>query len=556
MEAKRVGRRLLTVTLAAAMGMSMVAYGAEEETNTEYDPLGRYDETVSFTLGSHLRDYSADLSDGGTPEKNAYKDYIKEKLNVEYEYVLESYDVNDYATQVSLAITSGELPDVMYITDQNVLSELVENDLIEDLTDVYKNYASDLQKEMYASFDQDMFTKVTFDGKIMALPRCCPEPENLVWIRQDWLDELGVKIDEDGDHMITRDELKMAAKTFMENDPGKTGNPVGITVTNLLAKEATTSLAVVNSSFGADYRYWFQADDGSVYNGSTVSEMKDALAWWADLYSEGILDPQFGIRDWDGGIEVLLNEQSGIYFGETSCPAWYCTALYEMNPNAAFTAFALDDGTGKTRTAHFDVTNRYVVVRKGYEHPEVVVKLENLFRSVINDPDLEENNALLYEYYQKGLLYDIDPLRIACNTADYVKNTYYTAKQYIEGTIKKEDISDPNLLNFIAIVDKYEKDPSSLSASEQGMYEYYMSGVAVIADLQDKGLLEYATPLQVANTETMNTKQADLDKLEESTYVKIITGETSIDEFDNFVEEWNARGGARIAEEIAETLQQ
>lgn len=561
MTSKLLWKRFLVVTLAATMGASAMVGASENESgdNTvsavEYDPLGKYDETVSFTLGSALLDYTTDLSDGGTPEDNAYKDYIKDVLNVEYEYELESYDSNDYATQLSLAITSGELPDVMYITDLNVLYELVENDMIEDLTDAYNNYASDLQRAMYESFDQDMFAKVTFDGKIMALPRCGTEPENMIWIRQDWLDKLGIQIDEDGDKLITREELEMVAREFVENDPGQTGNPVGITVTSILGKDATSSSAVVNSSFGAHYRYWFQAEDGSVYNGSTVPEMKDALTWWTKMYSEGLLDPQYGVRDWDGGVETLLNEQSGIYFGEVTAPLWYCTALYETNPEAAFTAFALDDGTGKTVTAHYDVTNRYIVVRKGYEHPEVVVKLENLFRSVINDPNLKETNPDLYDYYQTGLFYDIDPLRLAANGADYVTSTYDAAQQYLAGEITKEDVTEPNKVTLIEILDKYAKDPGSLSVSEQATYEYYMNGVSVLTSLQEQGLLEYVTPLQVPSTATMSSKQADLDKLEEETYVNIITGEASVDEFENFVEEWNVRGGAQIAEEIAELLQ-
>ena len=50
-------------------------------------------------------------------------------------------------------------------------------------------------------------------------------------------------------------------------------------------------------------------------------------------------------------------------------------------------------------------------------------------------------------------------------------------------------------------------------------------------------------------------RSAGITRQEVDTGAVIITGESSIDEFDAFVEEWNSRGGAKIAEEIAELLQ-
>ena len=37
-----------------------------------------------------------------------------------------------------------------------------------------------------------------------------------------------MKIDQDGDMCLTIDELEDVVKTFVEKDPGKTGNPVGM----------------------------------------------------------------------------------------------------------------------------------------------------------------------------------------------------------------------------------------------------------------------------------------------------------------------------------------
>ncbi len=44
-----------------------------------------------------------------------------------------------------------------------------------------------------------------------------------VWLRQDWLDELGIELDKDGNRSITLDELKETAIAFQENDLANTG---------------------------------------------------------------------------------------------------------------------------------------------------------------------------------------------------------------------------------------------------------------------------------------------------------------------------------------------
>ena len=79
----------------------------------------------------------------------------------------------DCDRQVSLAMASEELPDVM-IVGRDILDELVANDLIEDLTDSYNNYASDYIKNIYDSYDGRCLGAATYDGRLMAIPSTNP----------------------------------------------------------------------------------------------------------------------------------------------------------------------------------------------------------------------------------------------------------------------------------------------------------------------------------------------------------------------------------------------
>ena len=170
--------------------------------------------------------------------------------------------------------TSEWLPDMMRVGSKDILDELVENDLVEDLSSVYEEYASDGIKKIYDSYDGRCLETATYDGKLMAMPGTNLDSAPCeVFIRQDWLDELGMDIDPDGDKCLTVDELGEAAKAFIEKDPGGTGNPVGLAfVPNLTAGDYSGSGHTMNaiaSAYEAFPGSWLMDQDGKVYNSST-----------------------------------------------------------------------------------------------------------------------------------------------------------------------------------------------------------------------------------------------------------------------------------------------
>ena len=56
-------------------------------------------------------------------------------------------------------------------------------------------------------------------------------------------------------------------------------------------------------------------------------------------------------------------------------------------------------------------------------------------------------------------------------------------------------------------------------------------------------------------TPSMISKQGELNKLRDTTYLSIITGEEDVSYFDTFVEQWKAQGGDDIAKEVNEWYQ-
>ena len=51
-------------------------------------------------------------------------------------------------------------------------------------------------------------------------------------------------------------------------------------------------------------------------------------------------------------------------------------------------------------------------------------------------------------------------------------------------------------------------------------------------------------------TESMADLKANLDTLEQTTFLKIVTGEQPVDSFDQFVTDWYAQGGQQMTDEV------
>ena len=524
--------------------------GDSAQTATEKDPFGAYEDTVTLSL-SRVTTANPKLPDGDSYEDNAYFDWVLERLNVQCTDAFEASG-DDYSRQVSLAIASGELPDVMCIYDTSTLDELVENDLIADLTDVYDDYATDYIKGLYDSYGDRAFVSCTYDGKIMAMPSVTPDTSRMIWIRQDWLDQLGLKIDEDGNSVITKEELETVAAQFMEKNPSGADSPVGLALTPSFGWGTDICPAVLCEALGAYTGRWLRDDSGTVYEGCTAPEMKDALAYMKDLFERGILDPQFGTRTWDDVLALLVNGQTGIAFASWAFPDWGLNNVKAMDPNAEFTAFVLDNGTGKANWSYSNVVGRYIVVSKTCEHPEAAIKIMNLFYDETRNTNIAETAPAVNEYLNV-LQVDggVRPLNMEILDANnFINQQYAPVVSCLNGEVSIEELSGTSR-TCAENVTRYLDDPENATVADWAFYHSRMKGIALMDKLQKQGSFNEVSPFFPSNTETMNSNLADMEKLRDETFIKIVVGELPVDEFDSFVTNWNERGGTQIAAELS-----
>ena len=548
-------KKMMSVTLAFAMMASVSACSAKsEETGATETGSGAAADTEAVTIMMGRQTLqNPKLPEGDTYENNAYTRMLEDKLNVK---IVDEFEANgdDYDRQVSLALSAGDIPDIMKVTTLDELQELYENDLIADLTESYESHASDYLKGIYDSYGGRALENVTFDGKIMAIPGTNADSgPSIVWIRSDWMDSLGITVDEDGNGCITIEELEMVAKEFVDKNPGNAENVVGIALASWLTSsdpDGTYSMNSLAYAMGAFPKTWYEKDGGIIY-GSTTEEMKNALSTAAGWYRDGILDPQVGTRTWDDITALLANGQTGIAFGTWHIPDWLLNNVYALNKDASFQAYALEDANGKVNCKHNDATNGYMVVSKEFAHPVLAVEIANLFYDELaNSSSVAEEFPEVAKYMEDGVDGSTRPFNIEVNSYTSLLDDYKDLKQCLDGEITVEEIHSAEQRTNAAVIGAYLEGTED--ATGWAKYHSRMKGVNLIDELTEQDLFSWLTPVFPQTTPTMETNWANLEKLEEETFIKIVTGVEDVETgFAQFVENWNAQGGAQIIDEIA-----
>lgn len=525
----------------------------QEWKTAETTPFGRYPEEVIYTLGKMTGMNNSNLPKGDTYEDNGYTRYLKKQLNIQNKDVFEAGENDNYQETVSMTIASRELPDVMVVNDMDMLQLLVDNDLIEDLTQVYEDCTSSRIKDIYNSYGSEILDNVTFNGKLMALPETnIDDGPSLCWLRKDWMDKLGL------DAPKTVEDVENIVHEFVQKDPG--GNGKGETVGLVCDDELTGGCGysyeyqndIIFASFGAFPKQWIYNKDGEVVYGSVQNEAKAALGKLRQMYQQGTLDNNFLMRESSNIIELIVSGKCGSFFGPWWSPNNPLMSAMQKNPNAEWQPYLIQtDKDGQTSFVSQNPNDKYVVVRKGYKHPEIVMKIVSvLFDDLRYD---EEDVREMERYYQDNVDPTARPLAINVDYKDALMRCYDSLKDAIQGRKKLEDLGLLEGAYYISC-SKYldrKKDTSAQKSWED--WAAYASRMTACSVLR-KGQTRQVKSLFFGETKTMKSNWWRLEELEKKVYLEIVTGQKPLSYFDEFVKEWNRQGGEKIRGEVAQEL--
>lgn len=546
-------KSIATVGLACLMAFGSMASASASENlpvdeSGNVSPFGKYEEAVTVEIVQSINPTIA-MPDGDSATDNYYTRFIKENLNIDIE-VKWTASTADYGEKMNLAIAANDLPDIMVVNEQQ-FQKLAKSDMLEDLTDYYETYACDIIKQNIDSTDGEALSMATYDGKLLGLPNVAVEADGyvLMWIRQDWLDELGLEAP------TTISELETVAKAFVDNEMGGE-NTIGIVGPTINGAMYNTFLGINNlnnldgifQAFKSFPGYWIQEEDGTVVYGSTTEETKEALAELNKMYTEGILDQELGVRQ--DSDEAWKSGKVGILFS----PWWHGYNVSDgiaNDPEMEWKAYAAplaEDGQWYAKLG--SVGGSYCVVRKGYEHPEAAFLLNNLLR--VNEGTFQDETTLDASYY---------PGRVVIAPSD--ENT--VSVQALLKAMNGEEVPEFDPLNYKLL----ESDLNALASGclaepydDLGIENWdventvfgrlysLLMGSTAVEEAAEQGIVNKVYSVTYTQTETMERKWTNLKKKEDEVFLKIIIGEEPLEAFDTFVEEWKAEGGDEITAEV------
>ena len=547
----------IMLILAGCKSPAGFASNDNEEYNARMEearttPFGAYPETIEYTLGKMTSVNNSNMPENDAYTDNAYTRYIKSVINVQNVDVFEAND-SQYDTNVSMVISMGSLPDIMVVSSQDEVEQLVEAGLIEDLTESYNNCISDRIRKMYESYGDSLKDMVTYDGKIMALPETnITDGPNLVWLRKDWMDKLGLS------EPHTIDDVVNIVKHFISEDPGNNGvdasgkpNTVGLAVDTDVTGECGYSseflLDIIFACFGAYPKQWIMNDDGEIVYGSVTDEAKEALSYINSLYNQGVIDNDFLLRTSTNICELIENGLCGSFFGPWWAPNNPLANAVSRNPDADWQPYLIaTDSDGTTSYHSQNPCYKYVVVRKGYEHPEIAAKMISvMFDKVRFDcTDSEE----FKNYYQINVEPTARPLSINVDYNNALSICYRNIDAAISGR-KNPDSLELLERSFYDACSEYIKNANKTSTQ----WAAYMSRIKACSLIAQDNI-KVVDSLYFKTTDTMKSHWWRLKAKEKEAYLKIISGEEDISYFDTFVKEWNEQGGQTITSEVSESM--
>lgn len=544
-------------TTESAATEATQAEGTQAEGTEELNLYG-FDEPVTVKIGvsySAASDFT--FYGGETVQDNTWMNLYKAN-NIIPEIMWE-VDPSQEATKLSTAIMSGDYPDVFSGTGEEY-ANYVESGAVADITEVYEKYASE-ELKAYMNFDGGMaLDSLYVDGKLYGLPKVT-DPQSsahVMWIRQDWLDNLGLDIPE------TMEDLKNVAYAFTYDDPDGNGknDTYGLAVDGIdVLTDSVGNMEPIFRAYGAylgkNGLTYIEDENGNItWGGDNAEGMKQALQLLQDMYSEGTIAKDF----------VTMDSQS--IFAETGagrCGIWFAPNWGAMNPavdatqndaNCHMVAAPIPTGTVDVTKSYASATPKKVYfVSSKCENPEVFIKLWNLSVKYQNTYNCtaEEYNM----YYGDSANYSGWKCAIIEGGAPNGRTTNKALVAALESgdnsTLDAKQIENYTAIKtYMDAVEAGTFDPTD-ATHQRGLSLYTVhadpqSAWTVLHEMIAQDDYVYAAYNGIPSEEVSNS-QGTLKKLLVETIVKVITDAQDVDSYDAFLDTWYAMGGQTAMDE-------
>lgn len=470
MKRKQITALLLTAVLGASMAFGVTGCGKEESSK----------ETASGKDGS--KEFTAFMFLSGTPFNSDWEVWkeVEKKTGVKLKGVVASSN-SDYATAFQNMVASGQLADIIACDLTIDIEKLGKDGGVIPLNDLIEEHAPHI-KEALDSDPNLKYQATAEDGNIYNIPLGKElKSSQFYWIRQDWLDKLGLEAP------TTVDELHDVLTAFKNNDPNGNGQADEIPLFDRSATAETEMgeyLALWDSSAS------FYPRDGKITYEPLTENYKNAVKNLAQWYKEGLIDPEIFTRGMSAR-DTLLSNNTGGFTHDWVSTGNYNDSLGEEIPGFQMTAIApLKDQNGNVKERDYRYAECGWGISSQCKDPESVIKfMDFMFTEEGSDlmnwgiegktytVDDKGNKAFTEEVFNSGLA----PVEYLRSLGSQYRAGYVQAADYEYATMNEAGKAANELYDAH---DEWFKAPKlpELKLSTDGMDEYksIMSGIEPI----------------------------------------------------------------------------
>jgi len=529
------GSRILALLLAVMMIMALAPTAMAE------------DEPVKISVASYMFGPVDNDKDVITP---LVEQQLKDKhgINVDIEVVY--IEQANYAEIVNTRLAGGTAPDVFLAQsattlasyyDQGVIKSWDESFFQENAPDVY-NFVMNGAAYGDLAGDVEAWKKASMkDGKMIVIPSFKPDgsmPYKTLIYRGDWLDKLGVTEDA---LPKTVDEFVALMGRFANEDPDGNGqkDTYGCSITGMKALFGSYGLGI---GFSGSDSYWVNKD-GTLVNDDITDEAKEVIGILAGMYADGLIDPEFV-----AGKESVEGSYWAISHGMVN-------GLYGASANASIDHYRLkevlgDDG-GRCAQEYWAVNgadSKFVYAPwpagpKGDYGWQVGTPVAVSESAVYNASMSDEKLALIFKILNAFATDE----ELYMTAFAGIEGEHYQKNE--DGTIKR--LMGNEELNAVGVWGCRSLYGNDRAFSQLAYDLAFYKDPSIANRLNWFKKDQYNSYIQNAVTETLPSAEltAELNTIRDETWVAMIRGEKSLDEWDAYVQTWLDAGGQTLTDE-------
>ncbi len=502
----------------------------------------KYDPPIKLTTVWGI-DPELKFKNGEMIDNNVATRWAKETLGIEIRTLWSVTDSNNaFATKMRLALTSGEpLPDVVTIGDEQLAQELIDSGLFREAGSLFDQYAGATWKRAM-SLDASVWNPYIRDGKRMGIPVLdyAYNHDYLLWIRQDWLDKLGLKAPR------TIAELEQVMEKFKHHNPDGIAPEQVIPLSVGFKNRLSTWMgdpSWVFGAYGTLPEQWNVGAEGKLEYGSIHPAMKEGLRTLRSWFAQGYIPPEAALWDETKTAEPAVAGTAGIIPGPYWMSGWPLSDTVKNVQGAVWKPYPIPEGPEGIAMRHGTrFTNGVTLISSQMKHPEALFTYQNYMFDYYADPKPGSvfDNGLFQNYD-----YDIAPDGTLLRWND-IPGGHVNAVRYLlvrDGA----RIPDAQIKALLSLADGKE---ATTRLEKEVKYAYGLETPAAAKVLLSQEQTSFKNQFTGPPTETMQSRLDYLNKLEQQTINEIIYGKQPLSAFDAFVEQWSSDGGEQMTDEV------